>query len=288
MSQTKDLNNVVLNTPSNFNLSIFDVKGNATKHKLIFLIHQINHWTVKDKTCKMYKKAYYETLGLSPNKLNELLNLLIQHGLIEQLSIGYSKEGENGKREFAYSQFRMVEPFKIESSTEHQYYANTKGCPKFINIVVANEWKILPKAKSLFKPVEAAKHLISIDTLPEVIALRKENARLQDMVNALQNAQFQPITIDDSVSTDNDFEDDAIDSDDLLLAEPLTTSTLDLTSLYSVKMNKQFKVQFADNVTPDVEFLDYLSSTVNKMPLMYRTEKYKAFINGDIINIKAA
>jgi|GEM_PF-6506238 hypothetical protein len=153
MLNQKNKNLVVLNTPANFDLSIFDnIKKTENYHKVIFLINQIDHFTNSKGVFKINKKAYYQMLGINNSQLNKLLGLLINEAkLVEHLYTGNSFTGR-------LSEYKSIEPFDIETSIKHQYDVTDRKCPEFIKKWVANDYRVLPTEKSSYvKPDKEAK-----------------------------------------------------------------------------------------------------------------------------------
>lgn len=179
MKTTKNKNLVVFNTPTDFDLSVFDnIKGKQKYHKTLFLIHQINLFTNSDGVFRIYKKAYYQLLGLSPHELNDLLNLLIDLNLIEHVYKGNTFTNR-------LSEYRFLVPFAPESGIKHQYDAEEDKCPEFIKKLIADEWKVLPTEKSSY--VRVVKEEIKSKSDSNLVSqLQKENEQLKAKITALE------------------------------------------------------------------------------------------------------
>lgn len=190
INQLKNKNKVVLNTPTNLDFSVFGNLSQTKIDKLIFLIHQINYYTINDGKCKMHKASYYEFLGLSPKDLNSFLNILIQLNLIEQVTKGFAyRDITNKITKSQLSEFVFVNPFQPETGNQHQYEAFTKNAPLFINKWVTDEFTVKPKDKSKFARTPKANKQkdLNSELQTALLQLQSENRELKEQVKLLED-----------------------------------------------------------------------------------------------------
>ena len=186
----KNTTKVVLNTPIDLDLAQFGAINHTKNiHKLIWLIHQINKYTLSDGKLKMHKQTYYKFLGLAPKDLNKYLNILKGAGLIEQTKVG------NNISE-TLSEFVFLNTFEPLSGNKHTYDVTNTKCPLFIRKWVADGFAV--KGISTYKKTVVAKKTKSVvienanEVFTELESLRKrvaelekENAVLRDKANRL-------------------------------------------------------------------------------------------------------
>jgi hypothetical protein len=137
-----------LNTKHLFQLLKLKSKCKITDvnyHHMIFIIHQINFFTKKYGWCDFDSKGYYQTLGCTPNVVSTILDILRDENILKRTRRG---NNENGK----VSSYVYIKPFSISESDEHRYLFNFKNTPKFINVWVANNFKIVRKPEGVTAP----------------------------------------------------------------------------------------------------------------------------------------
>lgn len=159
---------VTINTPKSFDLSQLNLSKSKIE-KAKFLIHQINFFTKRYGFFKIYKKAYYEFLGLSPNDLNVILDLLIGFKLIELIKQG------NGITH-TLTQYKFIDTYELEDSNSFQYQLDNPKTPLFLQRWFADGFKVKTKLETkFFKPAKQSSNRIK--------TFKNEDKSLQSIVD---------------------------------------------------------------------------------------------------------
>lgn len=193
LNNLKNKNLVVLNTPANFDLSIFDnFKNTENYHKVIFLIHQIDYYTHSEGVFKIHKESYYQFLGINNHQLNKLLGLLINEAkLIEHIYTGNSFTGR-------LSEYKFLDPFNPETGVKHQYDVEDDKCPEFIKKWVADGFRVLPTEKSAYKRIKKEVKKPKVKTTTDSILVQQlieENEKLKIEIASLRQPLVSPEAI---------------------------------------------------------------------------------------------
>jgi hypothetical protein len=135
---------VKLNTPNELNFNdTFGTLPKAKQHQIRLIIHQINHFTIKNGHLGLYHKAYFQFLGCTSKELTQILDLLVQKDIITRLNRGSNLTNQ-------VSKYIMNKPFSIEDSVTTIYDPTVKGTPLFIKKFIADDGKVLSRLESKF------------------------------------------------------------------------------------------------------------------------------------------
>jgi|GEM_PF-2259566 len=201
--QTNENNKVVLNTPISLDFAVFGaINKSKNIHKLIWLIHQINHFTYGVGTCKMHKETYYTFLGISPNDLNKYLNILQATGLITQTIVGNNIKN-------VLSEYVFNAPFQPNTGEQHIYKLENPKCPAFIKRWASDNFKMKSvKESSYQKPAPIKK--VKVDNslsiikaqIDEIKCLRETIAKLElELAKSTKISQSDEVNVVDDTST---------------------------------------------------------------------------------------
>lgn len=225
-------------------------------NKVYFLIWKIN----KEVKHQINIRNYAFMLSLNTADVTKILDKLKT-----MLIITTDGKYSIGKTSNSYS---LLKPYVLDTTRDYQIFYQSGKCdmPKWVQRYCADAGVVKAKKHSSYdnKP-QPKKFKSSINEVQElkalVLKLQQENAELKARLDE------QP-----SIGKKEVFD------------EP----TSSINTLYSVNMQKQFKIELAPDVTCTNDFIQYLSSTITKSNLFYKKNNLGALLRGDSIKIVAA
>lgn len=180
---------VVLNTPKGLDIkATFPTASDAELHKIIFMIHEVNYWTIESGACRYNRDVIRRFLGVSPNDYLKILELLKVAGIIIQTEWAtYDADGD-GSVEGRNNGYSMITTFNFKNDDEiekHVYDLNDNSTPLFIHKWVADDFKILEKPKNYkFKKPTTLKPVVKLSKTKQLEQLVIEQQTLIDSLNA--------------------------------------------------------------------------------------------------------